>query len=131
MYFLVPAARRNKSIGMYYIHAYKLKLNYIYIYMYIYIFSVLAARRNKSIGMYMYTYIYIYIYIYTYIYIYIYIYIYTFMYLYIGELNPLPFALLVNAMLGWTIYSLLLKDYYLFIASSFPLITGPIDYFNI
>jgi uncharacterized protein with PQ loop repeat len=44
----------------------------------------------------------------------------------IGELNPLPFALLVNAMLGWTIYSLLLKDFYLFIASSFPLITGVI-----
>jgi hypothetical protein len=33
---------------------------------------------------------------------------------------------MVNAMLGWTIYSLLLKDYYLFIASSFPLITGVI-----
>lgn len=36
----------------------------------------------------------------------------------LGDLDPVPFALLVNSQLGWTIFSMLKRDYYIFFSSA-------------
>ena len=41
-----------------------------------------------------------------------------------GPLNPIPFALITNACLGWTIYAVLNGDYFIFMSNCFTLILG-------
>jgi solute carrier family 50 protein (sugar transporter) len=42
----------------------------------------------------------------------------------LGQLDPLPFALIMNSQLGWTIYGIYLRDYYIFFSSAFPFMFG-------
>ena len=41
-----------------------------------------------------------------------------------GPLNPIPFALITNMCLGWTIYAVLKGDYFIFMSNCFPVILG-------
>jgi hypothetical protein len=41
-----------------------------------------------------------------------------------GPLNPIPFALITNCCLGWTIYAVLNGDYFIFMSNCFPLVFG-------
>lgn len=40
----------------------------------------------------------------------------------IGKLNPIPFALLLNSQLGWTIYGVFIRDFFIFFSNAPPLI---------
>jgi solute carrier family 50 protein (sugar transporter) len=42
----------------------------------------------------------------------------------LGQLDPIPLALLMNAQLGWTIYAVYRKDIYVFFSNSFPFMVG-------
>ena len=44
----------------------------------------------------------------------------------LGDLNPFPFALIVNSQLGWILYAVLTRDYFIFLSSCFPFILGVI-----
>ena len=40
----------------------------------------------------------------------------------LGSINPIPFAMMVNGQLGWTIYGVYKRDYWIFFSSSIPLV---------
>jgi len=42
----------------------------------------------------------------------------------LGDLNPVPFSLIINSQLGWTLYGLLLRDYYIFFSSAVPMVVS-------
>ena len=44
----------------------------------------------------------------------------------LGELNPFPFALIMNSQLGWALYAVLSHDYFIFLSSCFPFMLGVI-----
>jgi solute carrier family 50 protein (sugar transporter) len=44
----------------------------------------------------------------------------------LGELDAIPFALIMNSQLGWTLYGVMLRDYYIFLSSCFPFMFGVI-----
>ena len=44
----------------------------------------------------------------------------------LGELNPFPFALIMNSQLGWTIYGAVQADIYIFFSSAIPFVLGAV-----
>lgn len=42
----------------------------------------------------------------------------------LGSLSPIPFALITNTCLGWSIYALMTEDYFIFMSNCFPLVIG-------
>ena len=42
----------------------------------------------------------------------------------LGDIQPIPFAMLCNAQLGWTIYGCMKRDYWVFFSSCIPLLTA-------
>ena len=42
----------------------------------------------------------------------------------LGDLNPIPFSLIINSQLGWTLYGLLLHNSYIFFSSAIPLVVS-------
>jgi hypothetical protein len=48
----------------------------------------------------------------------------VFSYASLGALSPIPFALIVNCCLGWTMYGVFKGDYYIFFSNCFSLIVG-------
>jgi uncharacterized protein with PQ loop repeat len=40
----------------------------------------------------------------------------------LGDLSPIPFAMMCNSQLGWTLYGVMKRDYYIFFSSSIPLL---------
>ena len=44
----------------------------------------------------------------------------------LGELNPFPFALIMNSQLGWTIYGAVQADVYIFFSSAIPFVLGAV-----
>ena len=44
----------------------------------------------------------------------------------LGDLNPFPFALIMNSQLGWTIYGAVQSDVYIFFSSAPPFVLGAV-----
>ena len=44
----------------------------------------------------------------------------------LGDLNPFSFALIMNSQLGWILYAVLTRDYFIFLSSCFPFMLGVI-----
>ena len=40
----------------------------------------------------------------------------------LGDLSPIPFAMMCNSQLGWTLYGIMKRDYFIFFSSGIPLV---------